>query len=117
MARSPIYSNQTNLVWKETWVDDSKQPKDLRNPDTSNPTIILRIMDADGSNPRNGTGTFTYVNMAIGRFNYKVVPGDFPAPSSSADPHIIYVCQYVVTFANAEVLDGDFFQVAMLNAI
>lgn len=117
MARSPIYSNQTNLTWVETWLKDDRTPKDLRNPDLSNSVLSLRIMRDDGNNPHAGTGTFTYVNLSIGRFNYKVVPGDFPAPALVTDPHILYVCQYVASFANGEILDGDFFQVSMLKAI
>jgi len=117
MARSPIYDNETNLTWVETWLTDGKVAKDLRNPDTSNSTIILRIMREDGNNPHTGTGSITYVNLAIGRFNVKMVPTDFPAPSLPTDPHILYVCQYKCTFANGEILDGDFFQIAMLKSI
>lgn len=117
MARSPIFSNQTRLRWSETWLDSSRKPIDLRNPDTSNATIILRIMNTDGSNAHTGTGVVTPVDMANGKFKYQVVPADFVFPTLPSDPHIIQVCQYICTYANGEILDGQFFQIATLKAI
>lgn len=116
MARSPIYSTQTNLTWTETWLKDDRTAKDIRNPDTTNSVITLRILYPDGSS-HVGTGAVTYVNLQAGRFNYKVVPGDFPAPALPSDPHIVYTCQYVVTYNNGLIDDGDFFQISMLKAI
>lgn len=116
MARSPIYSGQTRLRWSETWLDDSKNPIDLTNPDTSPATITLRILYPD-STLHDGTGTVTYTDMKNGKFKYLVKPVDFPAPATALLPAINYTCQYVCTYANGEILNGDFFQVAMLKSI
>lgn len=116
MARSPIYSTQTRLRWSETWLDDSKNPVDLTNVDTTNATITLRILYPDGS-AHAGTGTPTPINQAKGQFKYQVVPGDFPAPANATLPAIHYLCQYVCTYSNGEILEGDIFDIASLKSI
>lgn len=116
MARSPIYSTETNLTWQETWLTSARTPKNLRNVDLSNATLSLRILYPDGSS-HVGTGAFTPVDMANGRFNYKIVAADFPAPALPTDPHIVYTCQYVCSYSNGQVALGDFFQISMLKAI
>jgi hypothetical protein len=110
MARSPIYSLQTNGIWNEQWLDDGKNPVDLTNPDTSNGTLSLRIMNLDESNPHTGTGTFTPVDMKHGKFKYKWIPGDFL-------PIGLYVCQYSCLYANGQIGDGDYFQIQMFTSI
>jgi hypothetical protein len=116
MARSPIYSAQTRLRWSETWLDDSKVPVDLTNPDLSPATITLRILDAANA-ATTGTGTVTPVDMKNGKFKYQVKPADFVFPALFTDPPTKYNCQYVCTYVNGEILDGDFFQITCLKSI